>query len=61
MVAMGEQYRARLRAQGWCSKQMNFDDDERDPYAVFNVLDTMLKDNLERLKMMRSAFDFCTH
>ena len=57
MAAMGEQYQ--LRTQNWCSKQKDFDD-ERDPYAVFNVLDTMLKDSLERLKMMRSAFDFCT-
>lgn len=52
MTKFGEKYQ--LRAEDWFSKNKNFND-EQDPHAVFNVLDAMLKDNLERLKMMRSA------
>lgn len=56
MATMGEHYQ--LGDHDWVSKQKD-SDDKRDPYAVFNVLDTILKDSLERLKMMRSDFDFC--
>ncbi|KAG6626856.1 hypothetical protein CIPAW_15G081300 [Carya illinoinensis] len=42
------------KAQDWYSKQKDYDD-KRDPYAVFNVLDTMLKDSFERLKTMRQS------
>ncbi|XP_065620892.1 pentatricopeptide repeat-containing protein At5g24830-like [Quercus suber] len=51
MATIGE--RCELRARDWLSKKK---DDKGDPYAVFNVLDTMLKDSLERLKLMRSVF-----
>jgi len=38
------------------SNDTSFGADENGRHAVFNVLDTMLKDSLERLKMMRSVF-----
>ncbi len=55
VATIGERYE--LRARDWFSKKKDVDD-KGDPYAVFNVLDTMLKDSLERLKLMRSTFQF---
>ena len=52
MTNLGEKYQ--LSAEDWLSKNKNHDN-KQDPHAVFNVLDVMLKDSLERLKMMRSA------
>lgn len=52
MQNLGEKYE--LSAEDWLSERKNVDD-EQDPQAVFNVLDVMLKDSLERLKAMRSA------
>ena len=41
-----------LAAQDWFSRKKNSGNGQ-DPQAEFNMLDTMLKDNLERLKTMR--------
>ena len=56
IISVGNQYQ--VTTQDWFSQKKGHDE-ERDPRVVFNVLDAMLKDSLERLKMMRSAFDFC--
>jgi hypothetical protein len=47
--------KCQLNAQDCSSHDKNFGG-EKDPRAVFNVLDTMLKSSLERLKIMRLAF-----
>ncbi|XP_024930951.3 pentatricopeptide repeat-containing protein At5g24830 isoform X2 [Ziziphus jujuba] len=52
MTKFGEKYQ--LSAEDWFSENKNLND-KQDPHAVFNVLDVMLKDNLERLKMMRES------
>lgn len=52
MQNLGEKYE--LSAEDRLSEKKNVDN-EQDPQAVFNVLDVMLKDSLERLKTMRSA------
>lgn len=46
----------RVRAQD-CFPKGNKYGDGGDPRTVFNVLDVMLKDNLERLKTMRFVSD----
>ncbi|KAI9110394.1 hypothetical protein K1719_018554 [Acacia pycnantha] len=43
-----------LKAENW-SRERNFGD-ENAPQAVFNALDNMLKDSLERLQKMRLAY-----
>lgn len=43
-----------LRTEDWFSNKKNYEN-EGDPRAVFNVLDSFLKENLDRLKMMRLA------
>ncbi|KAI4332997.1 hypothetical protein L6164_017855 [Bauhinia variegata] len=43
-----------LEAQAWSPIKKNFGD-KQGPYAVFNALDSMLKDSLDRLKMMREG------
>ena len=43
-----------LNAQDCSSNEKSFGDKEV-PHAVFNALDNILKDSLERLKMMRLA------
>lgn len=48
-----------MSAQNWFSKKKN-SHGKQDPRAVCNVLDAMLRDSLERLKTMRSAFSLCT-
>ncbi|KAF8380742.1 hypothetical protein HHK36_028232 [Tetracentron sinense] len=52
MGTVGNQYQ--IRTQNWLSQKRDYDD-ERDPQAVFNALDTMLKDSLERLRMIRES------
>ena len=46
-----------LRTQYWFLKKKDYND-KRDPPEVFDVLNATLKESLERLKMMRSAFFF---
>ncbi|KAF8388674.1 hypothetical protein HHK36_025354 [Tetracentron sinense] len=52
MVTVGNLYQ--IRNQNWFSQKKDYDD-ERDPQAVFNALDTMLKDSLECLRMIRES------
>lgn len=58
IMSVGNQYQ--VTTQDWFSQKKNHEE-ERDPHVVFNILDAMLKDSLERLKRMRSAFHFCQH
>ena len=58
IMSVGNQYQ--VTTQDWFSQKKG-NDEERDPQAVFNVLDAMLKDSLDRLKTMRSAFGFSQH
>ncbi|GLU01134.1 hypothetical protein SLE2022_184590 [Rubroshorea leprosula] len=61
---VGDHYQ--MRTHDWFSRKKDCDD-KGDPEAVFNVLDSMLEDSLERLKNMRESiplenvgFDSCT-
>lgn len=44
-----------LRTKNWFSRRQGCNN-KGDSQPVFNVLDTMLKDSLDRLKMMRLDF-----
>lgn len=50
MMKLGEDYQ--LSAENWFLRKKD-GDDKQDPHLVFNVLDGMLKDSLDRLKMMK--------
>lgn len=52
IISVGNQYQ--VTTQDWFSQNKGHDE-ERDPRVVFNVLDAILKDSLERLKMMRES------
>ncbi|KAL5850045.1 hypothetical protein ACOSQ4_008058 [Xanthoceras sorbifolium] len=51
MENVADGYRTKTRDL-FCSNKEDYDD-KGDPQAVFNVLDAMLKENLDRLKTMR--------
>lgn len=52
MSYVGDQCRS--KTQDWFSNKDS--NNEGNPQAVFNALDLILKENLDRLKTMRSAF-----
>uniref|UniRef100_A0A5B6ZMN9 Uncharacterized protein n=1 Tax=Davidia involucrata TaxID=16924 RepID=A0A5B6ZMN9_DAVIN len=55
IVTVGNQYQ--LETKDWFSQNKDYND-KRSSQAVFNALDAMLKGSLDRLKTMRSAFDY---